>query len=196
MRFWRRMHTLPKVCIRCSETAPENGVGLLFQFYRVFFNKNECVHTLLFRRRYVSQPGATYARRGSNVCTALDVRFQRRTGPRPRPMHGAECTRCSKGATYAWGRMHTLLQGSNLCVGLHAYVAPWGQPMHGAARIRRSKGATYAWGRMHTLLPGSNLCMGLHAYVALREQPMHGPARIRCPPGSTYASGAFYKISL
>ena len=59
--------------------------------------------------------------------------------------------RCSVGATYAWGRMHTLLKGSNLCMGPHAYVAPREQPMHGAACIRCSVGATYAWG---------------HAYVA------------------------------
>ena len=63
--------------------------------------------------------------------------------PREGPVHGVACISYSQGATYAWGRMHKLLYSkgdplvpsireSNLCTGLHAYVAQRGRPLRWA----------------------------------------------------------------
>ena len=66
--------------------------------------------------------------------------------PREEPVHGVACISYSQGATYVWGRMHKLLYSkgdplvpsireSNLCTGLHAYVAQRGRPLRWAPCI-------------------------------------------------------------
>ena len=66
--------------------------------------------------------------------------------PREGPVHGVACISYSQGATYACNPMHKLLYSkgdplvpsireSNLCTGLHAYVAQRGRPLRWAPCI-------------------------------------------------------------
>ena len=66
--------------------------------------------------------------------------------PREGPVHGVACISYSQGATYACNPVHKLLYSkgdplvpsireSNLCTGLHAYVAQRGRPLRWAPCI-------------------------------------------------------------